>query len=390
MATTSELRRRRNSSGQEAERGQKDQELETETRHKDQEQDQGQEQILAANGEPKNQYNLQMEEVHEASRYTFIYSGYRAALSKTAALKSVFRWHNETMNIWTHLLPFLVSVPIMTYIFVVLLEPHGASTFEVAMFVVATLGIESVFFCSSLYHTMGCVSYDCHAFYSKFDYTAIAVKIVCGGTPILYTAFYCSPVWQIVYIGISYVPTPVREVALHPCCHFCRLPFRRLGILSLLVNPPALLMYACMYVCVFEKNVVCRYMLGAATVVIMCYEKFALPQYLKFRVGLFVGLGASMVVPLVHRSVFMPGFDFAILWNIILMGAVFIGGALLYANRFPERLFPRLNSRKRRWIDHIGHSHNIFHVCVVIGGYLLVKIPFNMFESVSRAGFLCD
>ena len=97
-----------------------------------------------------------------------------------------------------------------------------------------------------------------------------------------------------------------------------------------------------------------------------------------------------MVVPLIHRSVFMPGFDFAILWNIVLMGAVFIGGALIYAHRFPERLFPRLKTRKRRWIDHIGHSHNIFHVCVVIGGYLLVKIPFNMFESISRAGFLCD
>ena len=214
MATASVPRRRRKGSGQE-EAGEdqrcrsqapleKEQELETEKSCN------GQGQALAANGDPKkNQYNLQAEEVHEASRYTFIYSGYRAALSKTAALKSVFRWHNETMNIWTHLLPFLVSVPIMTYIFVVLLEPHGASTFEVSMFVVATLGIESVFFCSSLYHTMGCVSYDCHAFYSKFDYTAIAVKIVCGGTPILYTAFYCSPVWQIVYISISYVPIPV-------------------------------------------------------------------------------------------------------------------------------------------------------------------------------------
>ena len=285
--------------------------------------------------EPRDDYNMQAEEVHEGSRYTFIYSGYRAALTRSAAMMSVFKWHNETMNIWTHLLPFLVSVPVMAYVFIGLLEPHGATGFEVAMFVVAALGIESVFICSSLYHTMGCVSHDAHTFYSKFDYTAIAVKIVCGGTPILYTAFYCSPVWQVLYIGISY-------------------------------------------------------MLGAATVVIMCYDKYALPKYLKFRVALFVGLGASMVVPLVHRSVFMPGFDFDVLGNILLMGAVFIGGAVLYAHRFPERLFPRLNNRKRRWIDHIGHSHNIFHVCVVIGGYLLVKIPFSMFESVSRAGFLCD
>ena len=73
------------------------------------------------------------------------------------------------------------------------------------------------------------------------------------------------------------------------------------------------------------------YVLGSATVVIMCYDKYALPKFLKFRVGLFITLGVSMVVPLVHRSVFMSVglLDMSFIYRIVLMGAIFIFGALL-------------------------------------------------------------
>ena len=140
----------------------------------------------------RDSFNLQVEEVHEGCQYTFIYSGYRAALTHWGAVTSIFRWHNETVNIWTHLLPFLVSIPVMVYVFATLLKAYGANQWEVAMFAFSTLGIEALSLCSSLYHTMGCVSLECTSYPSKFDYTAIAVKIVCGGTPLLYTAFICS------------------------------------------------------------------------------------------------------------------------------------------------------------------------------------------------------
>jgi adiponectin receptor len=204
------------------------------------------------------------------------------------------------------------------------------------MFVLAALGIESVFLCSSLYHTMGCVSDAACSFYSKFDYTAIAVKIACGGTPILYTAFYCTPMLQLLYITLSYV-------------------------------------------------------LGAATVVVMFHDKFSHARYQKVRTAVFVGLGTSFLVPMVHRTLFvLPAFDPAVVWRILAMGAVFVGGALLYAHHLPERWFPRATGRERRWIDHIGHSHSIFHVCVVIGGYLLVTIPFRMFADMAEKSFACE
>lgn len=46
--------------------------------------------------------------VHSYARYPFVLSGYRAHDSTAwEALRSVWSWHNETINIWTHLLGFL-------------------------------------------------------------------------------------------------------------------------------------------------------------------------------------------------------------------------------------------------------------------------------------------
>ena len=45
------------------------------------------------------------------------------------------------------------------------------------------------------------------------------------------------------------------------------------------------------------------------------------------------------------------------------VGAVYIFGAILYALRFPESKWPRT-------FDYFGNSHQIFHLCVVIGAVL--------------------
>ena len=41
-------------------------------------------------------------------------------------------------------------------------------------------------------------------------------------------------------------------------------------------------------------------------------------------------------------------------------GGVYIGGALIYAFRVPEKHYPKK-------FDHCGSSHNIFHVAVLLG-----------------------
>ena len=47
----------------------------------------------------------------------YILTGYRINYdSWPAILKSIFQWHNETMNIWTHLVGFIVYVIILLVI----------------------------------------------------------------------------------------------------------------------------------------------------------------------------------------------------------------------------------------------------------------------------------
>ena len=40
----------------------------------------------------------------------YIYSAYRVYFTPRLALASLFRWHNETINVWTHLLPVFLFV----------------------------------------------------------------------------------------------------------------------------------------------------------------------------------------------------------------------------------------------------------------------------------------
>ncbi|KAG8928688.1 hypothetical protein FRC02_006599 [Tulasnella sp. 418] len=53
--------------------------------------------------------------------------------------------------------------------------------------------------------------------------------------------------------------------------------------------------------------------------------------------------------------------------------ALYISGALLYAARFPERLFPGK-------LDYVGASHQIFHVHVVAAAichYVSLYVSYN-------------
>ncbi len=56
---------------------------------------------------------------------------------------------------------------------------------------------------------------------------------------------------------------------------------------------------------------------------------------------------------------FMHGEVLQVLYFLIAMGTLYIGGALFYAFRFPERCHPG-------HFDTIGASHQLFHIFVVL------------------------
>lgn len=79
----------------------------------------------------------------------------------------------------------------------------------------------------------------------------------------------------------------------------------------------------------------------------------------------FIGLGLSAVIPCGHVALWkgieysrnMMGLDY-----VVAGGASYIFGAVLYAERFPERFFPGS-------FDIVGASHQIFHCFVLLGAW---------------------
>lgn len=59
---------------------------------------------------------------------------------------------------------------------------------------------------------------------------------------------------------------------------------------------------------------------------------------------------------------------------------MYIGGALLFVARFPERYFPRT-------FDLLGSSHQIFHVAVIAGAAIHFNDSAKLY--VERSQFVC-
>jgi adiponectin receptor len=89
-------------------------------------------------------------------------------------------------------------------------------------------------------------------------------------------------------------------------------------------------------------------------------DTFSKPGYHHLRAGVFVAVGLFGGIPLPHACISL-GLDksWHVLWPLLVMGGLYIGGALLYALHIPERFMPgKLNV--------LGHSHFLFHCCVVL------------------------
>ncbi|KAF9184117.1 hypothetical protein BGZ51_003555 [Haplosporangium sp. Z 767] len=102
---------------------------------------------------------------------------------------------------------------------------------------------------------------------------------------------------------------------------------------------------------------------GVATIVAVVRPEFRTPHYRWIRSCLFLTLGLCGVFPVIHGIVLygIPLAQVAISLNyMICMGSSYVVGALIYASRTPERLFPGK-------MDHFGASHQIFHIFVLIG-----------------------
>ncbi|CAD2213149.1 adiponectin receptor [Angomonas deanei] len=155
----------------------------------------------------------------------YILSHYRAYYSFKACVGSLFRLHNETFNIWTHLLGGMYFVYLIydlyAFLFheysdgngvsftkddqqrVVLVSRNGneRTAMPFIIFGLYSFGCLCCMFCSACFHTFLChLSTPAFRFAHALDYFGITALTVGSFIPFCNYAFACDPEWGVFYL----------------------------------------------------------------------------------------------------------------------------------------------------------------------------------------------
>ena len=131
----------------------------------------------------------------------YIHSGYRqASYSYSRSWQSILHWHNESVNIWTHLIPATLSIPCATVLYNIVKPRYNLAT-------LADVVVMGCFFCgaavclgmSASFHTLSNHSPSVARFWNQLDYAGISVLIAGSFIPSVYYGFWCHPLKQWTY-----------------------------------------------------------------------------------------------------------------------------------------------------------------------------------------------
>ncbi|KAL1650316.1 hypothetical protein SLS58_001130 [Diplodia intermedia] len=238
----------------------------------------------------------------------YIHSGYRpASNSYRNSARSLFYIHNETVNVYTHLLGAVAAVSAACALYRALGPRYATATHEdVVMFGCFFLGATICLGMSATFHLTSNHSPQVQKFGNKLDYMGIVFLI-----------------WG------SFIPSVYYGLLQHPS-------------------------YVRFYWIMITTN-------SVACAVAAVLDKFRSPAFRPIRAAMFVALGLSAIFPVVS-GLKLYGLQalrerIALDW-LVAHGLMYITGAAIYAIRFPERIWP---GRFDIW----GSSHQIFHVLVL-------------------------
>ncbi|KAF2238395.1 mPR-like GPCR protein [Viridothelium virens] len=245
----------------------------------------------------------------------YLLSGYRPTSdSFLQCTWSLTLWHNETINIHSHILGciFFGAAPWHFYHCVYSVYPDKSST-DLILFFMYLLGVSICFGCSARDHS------SCHVLWNH------SPSIASLGT-------------QLDYAGIILL----MWTASLPSIHYG-----------------------------FAEDKVARNFHWALTTLVASgcvwvtlHPRFRSPCFRPYRAIMYTGLGLSALFSVFH-GLWLYGFAVqrrrvALDW--MLLVAVFNSlGTAAYASRFPERWWPHR-------FDFVGASHQIFHVMVLLAG----------------------
>jgi len=233
-----------------------------------------------------------------------ILKGYRFSDSKIECVRSIFGVSNETVNIWSHALGFIVMLSVAFYFY--------PSSTHFSLYTKTDVFIAAVFFfaackclvCSTIWHTMNCVAdQTLMERFACVDYTGISLLIAASIMTTEYTAFYCEPVSRWGYMTATAI-------------------------------------------------------LGIAGTILPWHPTFNGQDMAWLRVGFFIGLAATGGMPIIQVLLTRGAawaYEFYIDSNLLKSLVVYVLGAVVYASKIPERWFPGA-------FDFFGNAHNLWHV----------------------------
>ncbi|KAJ2554281.1 hypothetical protein IWW35_001363 [Coemansia sp. RSA 1878] len=221
--------------------------------------------------------------------------------------------HTELGNIMTHMAGLLVFIGLALVTGPAVI-PAVAPSASAADYAVIYTYIAAVLFClaaSSAFHTLACHSQHKHFRALRCDFIGILVLIVGSFVPIGYYGFLNAPRILVGYMAM----------------------FVFIGIV------------------------------GVAVSIVGHVED---PRRARWRPIIFMGISGAGLVPIVHGAV-LNGYAGAVdkmsLWYVVAMIMLYIVGTVIYAFKLPERYRPGKH-------DVLLHSHQIFHVFVVLAAIL--------------------
>lgn len=257
-----------------------------------------------------------------------ILSGYRFTTTPLECARSLFGMSNEFFNIWSHLLGFLIVCALAFIIYPSSPSFSSSSTSDILVAAIFFAAAAKCLVCSTLWHTMSSIS--SQTVMERFacvDYTGISLLVATSILTTEYTAFYCEPVSRWTYMTATTL-------------------------------------------------------LGLCGTLAPWHPAFNRADMSWLRVCFYVSLGATGFVPVFQlaltRGLAWAAYFYAPISKSI---AVYLGGAVLYASRVPERWWPGA-------FDYVGGSHNIWHVAVLAGILFHYIAMEEFFRTAYCDGFL--
>ena len=99
---------------------------------------------------------------------------------------SIFEWHNETINIWSHLISTVGFIICLTFT-----ESNAETDIEIWPLQVLCLCAIFCYGFSAIYHTFQCHSENAQACLCRIDMQGIFMAIAGNNTPLVYYQMAC-------------------------------------------------------------------------------------------------------------------------------------------------------------------------------------------------------